>query len=330
MKGKTMQDLANQVLDSARGFVRDLEEIDRGLRRTATTVPPRQVKEQAASRFWALVRAIDSFRRESAKTDDGSLPRACREIISGWLFRSRYFNRSYCKPHGYAGDFRMVEWMYDLEGDRCEDPTQPGVVNCLDHLFATVHSVRSVWERRHYFSGLLLEEHRRRDGRLRVLDVACGGSRYTHDFLSRLEDASRVEVTLVDQDPAALAFCRTESLCPWAPQLTTLSVPIKRLSESLPHGDFDVVISAGLFDYLDAGPGRALLAHLVGLTAVGGVTAIANFHPADPSRSVKDWLVDWPLVYRDESSLASLFPDPTTVQTFVSENGSLGYAVARR
>jgi 2-polyprenyl-3-methyl-5-hydroxy-6-metoxy-1,4-benzoquinol methylase len=319
-----MQDHSNQVLDAARGFVRHLEEIDRGLRRTATTVPPEEVKGRAAASFWALVRTIDSLRRECPGADDEPLRRACREVVGGWLFRSRYFNRSYCKPHGYAGDFRMVEWMYDLEGDRCEDPTQPGVVNCLDHLFATVHSVRSVWERRHYFARLLGEEHRRRGGRLRVLDVACGGSRYTRDFLSG------VEVTLVDQDAAALAFCRTVSLSRWAPRLTTLALPIKRLAESLPAGEFDVVISAGLFDYLETGPGRALVAHLVGLTAPGGVTAVANFQPADPSRSVKDWLVDWPLVYRDEAALAALFPDGAKVQTFASANGSLAYALARR
>ena len=283
-----MPDLANQVFDAAQGFVRHLEEIDRGLRRAATTVPPRPVKEQAAAHFWALVAAIDSFRGESPETGDESLPRACREILGGWLFRSRYFNRSYHKPHGYAGDFRIVEWMYDLEGYGCEDPTQPGVVNCLHHPFATVHSVGGVWERRHYFAGLLRQEHRRLGGRLRVLDVACGGSRYTRDFLSGLEDVAGVEVTLVDQDPAALAFCRAESLRPWAQRLTTLSRPIKRLAESLPCGDFDVVMSARLFDYLEAGEGRALLAHLVNLTAGAASPPSPTFtRPTrrDPSRT---------------------------------------------
>jgi hypothetical protein len=28
-----------------------------------------------------------------------------------------------------AGDFRIVEWMYDLESDPCADETQPAVVN---------------------------------------------------------------------------------------------------------------------------------------------------------------------------------------------------------
>jgi SAM-dependent methyltransferase len=252
-----------------------------------------------------------------------------RRIVGPWLDRSRHFNRSYHKPHGYAGDYRMVEWMYDLEGDPCADPTQPAIVNCLDYVFATVHSVRGVWERRHNFARLLAEEHRRH-GRLRLLDVACGGARYTRDFLEGLPDAGDVEVTLVDQDPAALAFCRTVSLAPWADRLTTLSLPVTRLAEAVPAGAFDVVLSAGLFDYLDDGPARALLAHMAALTAPGGLTVVANFHPGDPSRAVKDWLVDWPLVFRDEAALASLFPDPARVVTDRPGGGTLVYGTARQ
>jgi hypothetical protein len=46
-----VQNRANQVLDAARGFARHLEETDRSLRRTATTVLSRQVKDEVASRF---------------------------------------------------------------------------------------------------------------------------------------------------------------------------------------------------------------------------------------------------------------------------------------
>jgi hypothetical protein len=139
-----------------------------------------------------------------------------------------------------------------------------------------------------------------------------------------------VAVTLVDQDPAALAYCRTASLRPWHSQLTTICVPIKRLPMALPQGAFDVVISAGLFDYLEANQGQSLLAHLVALTAPGGITAVANFHRKDPSRTVKEWLVDWPLVLRDEEELATLFPDPASVETVRSQNNALVYAMARQ
>jgi SAM-dependent methyltransferase len=324
-----MQGDTHPVLEIARHFVGHLEEADRGMRRSGITIPPVEIKQRIASRFWDLIGAIDQF--EASATEDRMPVRdQCRGMVAAWLFRSRFFNRSYHKPHGFAGDFRMVEWMYDLENDACADPTQPGIVNCLDHVFATVHSVRSVWERRHWFARLLQREHRRHGGQLRILDVACGGARYIADFLASVDDVQGIEVTLIDQDAAALEYCREVSLRHWGQCLTAQCLPIKRLPEALRACAFDIVLSAGLFDYLDDAAGTALLEHMVHLTVPGGVTVVANFHPADPSRHVKGWLVDWPLIFRDEAALAALFPDPANVQTSLSENGALTYARAPR
>jgi SAM-dependent methyltransferase len=245
------------------------------------------------------------------------------------MWRSRFWNRSFHKPHGYAGDFQMIEWMYDLEGDECQDPTQPGIVNCLDHLYATVDSVGGVIERRRFFSSLLAREHARLGGKIRVLDVACGGARYIRDYLRGEGDVSGVEITLVDQDPSAIAFCRTRALVPWAARVCAVCAPIKALDTAPLGRAYDVILSAGLFDYLDDPAATALLASLAGRLAPGGVLAISNFHPADRSRSTKDWVVDWRLVFRDEPGCARLFPGGFAAETSCSENRSLTYAVGR-
>jgi hypothetical protein len=143
------------------------------------------------------------------------------------------------------------------------------------------------------------------------------------DFLAAQPDVRGIEITLVDQDAAALEYCRTVSLTPWLSRLKTLCLPIKRVVEAIPEGQYDVVISAGLFDYLEEPSARPLLVHLAALTIPGGVTAITNFHPEDPSRLVKDWLVDWRLVYRTEAQVAELFSDPASVLTTRSKNRSL-------
>ena len=247
-----------------------------------------------------------------------------------WLFRSRYFNRSFHKPHGFPGDFWIIEWIYDLEGISDGEPTQPAIVNCLDYVFSTLPSVQSAWERRRYFAQLLTNEHRRKAGRLRILDVACGGSRYTRDFLSTLTDDSKVEITLLEQDAAAVEYCRTVSLSQWISQLTIHCDPVDRLCEAVAGRKFDVVISSGLFDYLDNKQAGQFLVDMLAHTAAGGIIAVANFHPADPSRAVNEWLVDWPLIYRDESALSALFPKSALVETAQSQNKALAYASARQ
>jgi SAM-dependent methyltransferase len=275
---------------------------------------------------------MTDYVRECADDGIDALSVECRQRLAPWLFRSKYFNRSYHKPHGYAGDYQIVEWMYDLENCQCDDPTQPGIVNCLDYIFATVHSVQSVQERRLYFADMLTREYHKRKGCLRILDVASGGSRYTRDFLATVPDSTRISITLFDQDPAAIAFCTGVAFKPWEGRLTlaTCCSPVTRIQEALSSGPFDVVVSSGLFDYLDDGVARGILRHMVRLTGPDGIAVVANFHPDDPSRTVKDWLVDWRLIFRDEKDLAALFPDPAGVTTSLSPNKALVYAFVAR
>lgn len=323
-----MSNQRDLILDAVRLFSVRVAAIDRQLRQGEQTAPATVVKEQVAADFWSMVEVIDQIEREGFESDD-AFRQACRDITGPWLYRSRYNNRAYTKPHGYAGDYRMIEWMYDLEGDSCDDPTQPAIVNCLDYVFSTVHSVRSVWERRHWFARLLLDQYRRNDGRLCILDIAAGGARYIQDFLSSLPDLTSVEVTILDQDIAAIEYCRLVSLSRWASQVTLVNLPVKQFTSLPPSGTFDVVISAGLFDYLDQRFAEQLLGHVLSQTKPGGVVAVSNFHPDDPSRVVKSWLADWQIIYRDETALASLFPSHISVTTMQSDNRALTYAVAR-
>lgn len=314
---------ASDALAAARAFCALAAELDRTFRRAGETVPTQAANKALAESFWEAAAAT-----EQAQGADDAVKEQCRQEMSRWLFRSRYWNRAFHKPHGYAGDFRMLEWMYDLENDPCADPTQPAIVNCLDALFATVHSVRSIWERRTWFARLLSAEFASR-GRLRVLDVASGGARYLCDFLSSVDDTTHIEVTLVDQDASALAYCRHHSLGAWSDRVKTLNLPIASLPERLHSGDYDVILSTGLFDYLDDAAAAHLLGHLARLTCPGAVVAISNFHPEDPSRFVTDWLVDWPLIYRDEDACSRLFPQGMEVATSRSKTRALAYAFGR-
>ena len=191
----------------------------------------------------------------------------------------------------------MVEWMYDLEGDSCAQPHQPGIVNCLDRLGKTVHSIRAVWERQRHYAALLRKEYE-----LSVWSASrarrCDRRRarvYGTSWKARLRFPG-LSITTLDQDSAAIAYCAEQrrSLVEWAGRVRFIDAPIRQLSSELGSDEFDVIISAGLFDYLDDTSARDLLTVLTNCLSPDGVIAISNFHPDDPSRLVKTWLVDWP------------------------------------
>ncbi len=316
------------VEDVARRFVEDLAERDRAFRRKGITIAGIEDRTEVAAAYWRMMQAVEAY--EAKHGAPAERRRALHQILWPWLLRSRFWNRGCTKPHGYAGDYGIVELMYDMEDDPCADPTQPAILDCLDELAKTIHSVQDVWERRHFFRDLLYQEYLRRGGRLKVLDVATGGGRYLADFLGALETTDEVSITAVDQDAAALGFLRSQSLKPWQAQVTLLNTPIRRLAETDLGGPFDLVISAGLYDYLDDETGRALSSLLAAQLAPGGLFAFSNFHPADPSRSSKTWTADWHLIYRDPEACLALLPEDLERGTRLSRNGSLCYAWARR
>ncbi|MBV8998898.1 MAG: hypothetical protein JO304_07555, partial [Solirubrobacterales bacterium] len=278
------------------------------------TIPTPEEREVIASEFWDMMRELEALNRGLSDSARGRCAAAAREVLHPWLLRSDYWSRSYLKPDGHAGDFRTLEQIYDLESDPCADPTKPVVVNLLDYLYRTMPCVRAVWHRRRWYAELVsrLAAANHTPLPVRILDLECRGSRYLRDVIGCETDPSRLDLTLLDPDPAALAFVRG-----WLPNrmrgCTRLICGPARNVRELVHDHaaedvrrFDLVLSTGLLDRLDQGAAMDLLLDMTELARPGGLVAVSNFTPEDASRIVKEWIVDWPLVYRPVSALRDL------------------------
>lgn len=311
-----------------------LAALDRGGRRQRRCVPTLQERRVLLDGFWdGLVPAMARAQGSMPKAEIERTREVVRVVLMPWLLRSRLWNRSYVKPHGFAGDFRIIEWIYELETDPCNDPTEPLLVNLLDGLFKSVHSVKSVWDRRAWFAQLIAARVGQSAAPVGVLDVACGGSRCVRDVINR-HGSRVVRPTFVDQDPAALSFVASWLSSSALATSRMVCAPARRLQELVPGrgahaiGSFDVVMSTGLFDYLDDSTARSVIAQMAAVTRPGGTLAICNFDPEDGSRIVKDWIVDWPLTYRTAEQLRSLFPEDLSPSVTRSPDGGLLYAYA--
>jgi len=120
-------------------------------------------------------------------------------------------------------------------------------------------------------------------------------------------------------------------LAPWSSANSPFEcAPIRDFTNYVPTAPFDVILSAGLFDYLDGTTATALLRQMTGWLSPSGTLAISNFHPDDPSALVKSWLVNWPLVFREEHECAELFPRDVSVRVTRSANRALCFATAVR
>jgi len=139
-----------------------------------------------------------------------------------------------------------------------------------------------------------------------------------------LLSAGRAEITLLDQDAGALTHAREQiqALAARAGVEVTLScvnTSIMTVIAAGLHGSYDLIYSAGLFDYLKDRTASAAGVRLVDALTPGGSAVIGNFGVANPTRPLMELILDWPLHHRSASDLRRLFGDIGTSMTIEQE-----------
>jgi hypothetical protein len=72
------------------------------------------------------------------------------------------------------------------------------------------------------------------------------------------------------------------------------------------HGQFDLIYSCGLFDYLQLLTAVSLYRSLYSLVAPGGTLYVGNMVPQNPCRWFMELHLDWFLVYRERPEMLEL------------------------
>ena len=255
-----------------------------------------------------------------------------------WRAASRYFHdrfgalvylspvvaRCFHKPLGYAGDFEMMNMIY-----RNESLGDTLFGRSLSRVLLDSQAGQAVRHRAHYLAGKIKAAAVRAapDRPARILSVAAGPAMELQLILRNdpaLLRAGRAELTLLDQDADALRHAREriEALAVQAGvevALRCTNTSIRTVITEGLNGSYDLIYSAGLFDYLNDRTARAAGARLVAALAPGGTAVIGNFGTANPSRPMLELILDWPLHHRSASDLRRLFGDLGTGMTIEQE-----------
>lgn len=217
----------------------------------------------------------------------------------GLLEASTLQGRAFRKPRGYAGDFEMIDLIY--RDARCPDPR----LTRWDAAWQSHGAAQAVRNRKTYFLALLdqLVAARRPGAPLQVLDIASGPARDVAEHLTA-NPASPCRFTCLDLDADAIAFARRLIAATGATDRVAF-VHGNALRWQSEQG-FDLVWSAGLFDYLPDRLFVRLLARLWERVLPGGELVVGNFDPSNPSRPYMELFGDWHLIHRSRAQLSAL------------------------
>ena len=227
-------------------------------------------------------------------------------------FRPLFAHEVYCKwsiekPFGYAGDFKIIDDIYQ------NNPQTSGVDRLFDNYFQMSAISVAVRNRKEDFKRIIIDFAKERRGRkLEIMDLASGPCREIQEMLlfnKKLFD--RVCFDCYEYEVEAikyakkLLFGRKVNFI----KLNVLKIALAKNIKRIIDKKYDLIYSTGFFDYLNRKTAVKIVVNLKKLLKNGGVLAIANVRDkySNPSVHFMEWAGDWNLVYRTDNEFKDIF-----------------------
>lgn len=234
-----------------------------------------------------------------------------RQQISSLIMGAPFANRAYHKPRGYAGDYEMMNHLYrgEVVGrtlfDQCmhkyfiEEPAGRAVKNRCDYLFEKIKETVATST----------------SETIKILAVASGPAVEQQIFLKNSKEylGKRIEFVCMDQDEESLKHAQREiqlieRFANTKFGFKFVNSAIKNIiNNGTPENNYDLIYTAGLFDYFTDPVAQTAALKLYESVRPGGRLIIGNFSKDNPTQTLMELLLDWYLIYRSEDDLKKLF-----------------------
>lgn len=301
-------ELGTQVEQFIDGFKRKLQEADGEAIRKGGQIPEPlalEIKDGFKNMLIEISREIGHTSPLDMHVKEELGARLKTELLP-YLLLTQTAERFYSKPRGYAGDFFTIECIYRNE------PSGSGRLGpLLDECFLDGYPAKAVRNRRDLLSDEIRCTVRDTSGDVRIASLACGPAREVFDVFETIDDAHRLNVTLLDIDSEALAFVADrakEQEChdrinAVSANLVYLALGRQKLELPPQH----LVYSIGLIDYFNDKLVLRLIDYIYSLLEPGGRVILGNFHPNNVDKAFMDHILDWKLIHRTEDDMDRLF-----------------------
>lgn len=215
-----------------------------------------------------------------------------RKLLLPVLNENTLIGYGFKKPFGYPGDFNLINSIYNNhinEDDRFRK---------WDIFFQNQPGAIAVRNRKNYFIDYckrLIDEPGRE---LRVLILGSGPATDVYDFLEN-NQGCRISFDLIDFDQNAIDFSREKN------RKFNGAISYNRINvlRYKPFKSYDLIWSAGLFDYFKDKHFIFLVQKYVSYLSANGEYIISNFSKDNPTRRLMEVLSDWFLNHRNKEDL---------------------------
>jgi extracellular factor (EF) 3-hydroxypalmitic acid methyl ester biosynthesis protein len=221
--------------------------------------------------------------------------KAFRELMMPVLTGNSLYGYTYQKPLGYAGDFMLIEKMYQTYVS--SDPS----CRKWDIYYHTHEATKAVRNRKFYFVRLMEELCANKPGPLNILILGSGPTTDVHEFFTRNPQANTI-FDCLDIDQRAIDYA-SEKNKKYLSNINFIKMNVLRF---MPNKKYDLIWSAGLFDYLNDRLFTGLLGRFKTFLKPNGQMIIGNFSTENPTQRVMEVMGEWFLNHRSSKHLVRL------------------------
>lgn len=230
-----------------------------------------------------------------------------REKINTILNENTLIGHGFVKPYGYPGDFTLIDKIYRF------DINQDSRFKNWDLFFQNQPGASAVRNRKAFFieycRNLVL---RKADANVLILGSGPGSD--VHEFLSNHTNGNKLTIDLIDFDQSAIDFS-IEKNKKFNGQISYNKINALRFNS---YKLYDLIWSAGLFDYFKDKHFTFLIRKYINCLAEDGEMVISNFSTRNPTKRLMEVLSDWYLNLRTESDLFRIASDANVNKELVS------------
>ena len=202
------------------------------------------------------------------------------------------------KPHGYHGDFEIIDWIYT------QKTADNGKGKLFDLMFHNYEASRAVRNRKDYFINKCLEMAKDHKRRLDILDIGCGPCRDILEMYKASGNGTNIYFHCVDHEPEAIKYAN--KLLANTDFQKNIELDCANVFRLKTAKKYDLIWSAGLFDYLDDRIAALLLKKIWRYLKDDGQIIFGNFAPENPTRNGMELVVKWYLIHRTADELVKL------------------------
>ena len=216
-----------------------------------------------------------------------------REQMKPILNPNTIIGFSFTKPFGYNGDFFIIEKIYQQYINQDEKYKK------WDHFFHRLPAAIAVVNRKKLAIKIFQDYHHKTVGtEKKIMILGSGPVSEVFEFLSENPE-SPLQFDLLDLDDRAIKYAKDKTR-KFQHKLTFYNKNVIRFT---PENSYDLIWSAGLFDYFKDKHFVFLLKKYYQYLNEGGEIIIGNFNIENPSRKIMEILGDWFLYHRSEEDL---------------------------